>query len=495
MADLDFPNSPVDGQSLNGYTYDTGVGGWVYTAGSAAANNETIRLTAAFGAANAANGWANTTQGYSQSYTNAVGTAANSASVTRDGYSNNWANTVGTSGNIYATAVGTAGNTYATAVGAAANTWANTKLSNTAGVSFAGNLFFPTGNVGIGTSSYIGYSLDVQGATRLGGTTIDSSGIIEINATGTGNRYAYIDFHGDDTYTDFGLRIIRQNSGPNSVSQIVHRGTSALQISASEAGNIEFYTNSVLRMLIDNSGSCVTVGRQSTTEGGELRLQIPTSGTTLAGDIAFDSYNNQLRIFENGGGFRGFYLDVSAGANSAATQILHENVSGIRKLIAEWTANNSASLSDTNILNQGYTSYEIEFLNILPATNGALAALRPYISGAYQSGASYYSSGIIPSNYFWYNNLTYIGLSWTGGVLNTAADGGLNGSIRVSGTSLTASYKHFYGTLSAKNNGSSVVVPIVVSGYYPSTAAVTGFQFLFTSGNITSGTIRIYGLK
>lgn len=34
-----------------------------------------------------------------------------------------------------------------------ANNWANTKLSNTSGVSFSGNLFFPNGNVSINTTS------------------------------------------------------------------------------------------------------------------------------------------------------------------------------------------------------------------------------------------------------------------------------------------------------------------------------------------------------
>lgn len=59
---------------------------------------------------------------------------------------NNWANTVGTAGNTYASIL-VANN----AVGA--NTWANTKLANTSGVSFSGNLFFPNGNISIGTST------------------------------------------------------------------------------------------------------------------------------------------------------------------------------------------------------------------------------------------------------------------------------------------------------------------------------------------------------
>ena len=41
----------------------------------------------------------------------------------------------------------------------------------------------------------------------------------------TGNHYAYIDMVGDATYTDYGLRLLRGNSGANAQSQITHRGT------------------------------------------------------------------------------------------------------------------------------------------------------------------------------------------------------------------------------------------------------------------------------
>jgi len=44
-----------------------------------------------------------------------------------------------------------------------ANNWANNKLSNTSGVSFAGDLYFPTGNVAVGASSTT-YKLFVNGS-------------------------------------------------------------------------------------------------------------------------------------------------------------------------------------------------------------------------------------------------------------------------------------------------------------------------------------------
>jgi len=75
-------------------------------------------------------------------------------------------------------------------------------------------------------------------------TTLSSSAI-EINTGGTGNRYAYIDFHGDDTYTDYGLRIIRNNTGENTDSQIIHRGTGDLDIACTDGGRVHFPSGTV----------------------------------------------------------------------------------------------------------------------------------------------------------------------------------------------------------------------------------------------------------
>lgn len=49
-------------------------------------------------------------------------------------------------------------------IGASANNFANTKLANTSGVSFAGDLYFPTGNIGVGSGSSAGYRLYVNGS-------------------------------------------------------------------------------------------------------------------------------------------------------------------------------------------------------------------------------------------------------------------------------------------------------------------------------------------
>jgi hypothetical protein len=61
-------------------------------------------------------------------------------------------------------------------------------------------------------------------------------------------------------------------------------------------------------------------------EGGELQLAKPATSSTLAGAVViFDIYGNALRIFENGGNYRGARLDIAGCANSNESRIIHSN--------------------------------------------------------------------------------------------------------------------------------------------------------------------------
>jgi hypothetical protein len=99
---------------------------------------------------------------------------------------------------------------------------------------------------------------------------------IEVNTFGSGNRFAYIDFTGDATYTDYGLRLIRSNSGANALSQLTHRGTGNLQINTEEAAPIVFSTNNTERVRINNSGQLAVTG------GIRGNYRAVTTTTTLA---------------------------------------------------------------------------------------------------------------------------------------------------------------------------------------------------------------------
>lgn len=77
---------------------------------------------------------------------------------------------------------------------------------------------------------------------------------IEVNSFGTGNRNAFIDFHGDDTYTDYSLRLARYNSGQ---SLLEHRGTNMMSIQTSDSADIRIATKGIQRMRIDANGNII----------------------------------------------------------------------------------------------------------------------------------------------------------------------------------------------------------------------------------------------
>jgi hypothetical protein len=57
-------------------------------------------------------------------------------------------------------------------------------------------------------------------------------------------------------------------------------------------------------------------------EGGEILLGKPATNSTIAGTgVTIDVYQNKLRFFEQGGSARGFYINITNGADSAGSNI------------------------------------------------------------------------------------------------------------------------------------------------------------------------------
>lgn len=116
------------------------------------------------------------------------------------------------------------------------------------------------GNVGIGTTSpaqklhVVGNGL-YTGNLDVGHSVSTEDTAINLGTGRTGNGFAYIDLIGDTTYTDYGLRIIRNNGGANTTSLIVHRGTGDFSIQNNEAANLVFLTAATERMRITSAGN------------------------------------------------------------------------------------------------------------------------------------------------------------------------------------------------------------------------------------------------
>ena len=153
-----------------------------------------------------------------------------------------------------------------------------------------------TGEVGINTVDPA-YTLDINGTFRIKNGSNDS--YLEVGQGGTGNRNAYIDLVGDATYTDYGFRIIRGNSGANSSTSLIHRGTGNFILEANEAADMKFITSDEVRMVIHDDGD-VVIGtfitandrlhiKQATNSGVFIRIE-NNDGYARFGTDANDSF-------------------------------------------------------------------------------------------------------------------------------------------------------------------------------------------------------------
>jgi len=134
-------------------------------------------------------------------------------------------------------------------------------------------------------------ALHVAGATRVGADDATDA-FLEIGEGATGNRSSYIDIVGDTTYTDYGLRFIRNNTGANATSEIKHRGTGNLNFTTQEAGAIVFNTTNSPSVTIDSSGR-LGIGTSSPAQlfhlkgSGDVKLLLNSSNNASDRGIYF----------------------------------------------------------------------------------------------------------------------------------------------------------------------------------------------------------------
>ena len=181
---------------------------------------------------------------------------------------------------------------------------------------------------------------------------------------------------------------------------------------------------------------------------------------------------------------------------------------GKMTLLQTQTASSSASISFTSNIDSTYPIYLFKFINIHPATDGAEFT----INFSTDSGSNY-NVAKTTSFFVAYNaesesssGLTYIDsldIAQGTGVANifynvgNENDESASGTLHLFNPSSTTFVKHFMSTFNVYNNSGSNgnSVQVDVAGYGNTTSAIDGVQFAMSSGNIDSGTIKLYGIK
>jgi hypothetical protein len=191
--------------------------------------------------------------------------------------------------------------------------------------------------------------------------------------------------------------------------------------------------------------------------------------------------------------------------NNSISDITSVNLpQGKMTLISSQTASASASIEFTSGIDSTYPIYRFEFINIHPATN--LAELR--FQGSTNGGSSY-GLTITSTKFEAYHNEadTATSLGYNTGVdlaqstsFQTIIDATGNnnddsgsGYLYLFSPSSTVYVKHFM----ARNNHSYPAFSIddYIAGYFNTTSAINAIKFQMSSGNIDSGTIKLYGIK
>ncbi len=244
----------------------------------------------------------------------------------------------------------------------------------------------------------------------------------------------------------------------------------------------------------DSSGNLIDAGAAPGTgtvthTGGALTNNLPVLGAG-SGDVKIGTAaqlvptlpSDATKYLDGTGAFT-----VPAGGSTPGLVLLEQH-----------TASSSAALSFTTCITSSYDDYLISLVNIIPATNSAIIRLRVSTNG----GSSYDSSGIysvaqwlwVPGSQASIGNTaqTYFSITDSAEPTSNSSTYSINAKLYLYNPLSAVTYKAMTGEV-VQFNDSSLVNGISFRGFYKSATAVNAFQFDFTSGDIASGTIRVYG--
>lgn len=177
--------------------------------------------------------------------------------------------------------------------------------------------------------------------------------------------------------------------------------------------------------------------------------------------------------------------------------------SGALVLLEQHSASASATLDFTTCITSAYDSYIFDIISLVPATNGAALYFRCSTDG----GATYDATA---AHYSWMITLgvgdagpTNVALASTSDTqikihdnVSSAAKLSLSGSVRLYNPLSTSLYKLVTASMNPtdQTRTTNSLISMVGGKYLVDASAVNAIRFLFSAGNITSGTIRCYGM-
>lgn len=253
-----------------------------------------------------------------------------------------------------------------------------------------------------------------------------------------------------------------------------------------------------------------------THNGTSLILPGAANITTAAGDTCFaeslGSGNWRIWSYQRAGiapiaatqSANTVYAGPASGAAAAPTFRTLVGADGVGLVLLDSkTASTSASLDFTTGINSTYDEYELHFADVIPATNAVSLGIRVSEDGGstYKAGASDYRAGVTSINgaatqatLSGGQNAIYLIATANG--QRSAATGGLSGVIRFYRPSITTNEKTFVGQTVCEEATTTDILKSDVGGRYQlTTNAINAVRVIYGSGNITSGSVYLYGVR
>ena len=190
---------------------------------------------------------------------------------------------------------------------------------------------------------------------------------------------------------------------------------------------------------------------------------------------------------------------------SAITAIPASISGGGLNLISTQTASGSSSLSFTSGIDSTYKEYVFKFINIHPASDGVNFSFQASTNGGSSYGITATTTTFVANHKedgsdsnFYYNTGIDLAQSTNYAIINdyyvNDNDASGSGTLHLFEPSSDTFVKHFIADF---NNlyKPTYTNRTLSAGYFNSTSVIDAVDFKFSSGNIDSGVIKLYGIS
>jgi len=179
---------------------------------------------------------------------------------------------------------------------------------------------------------------------------------------------------------------------------------------------------------------------------------------------------------------------------------------GAMNLISTQTASSSATISFTSNIDDTYDEYVFKFIDIHPATDnvdfqfqvdtGTNTSYNQSITSTYFDG--YHSANGVDAGMTYrtsYDQANGTAFQTIAFQVDNENDGKCDGTLQIFSPSSSTFVKHFISSSITKVYTAGYTSNNYCAGYVNTTTALTRVQFKFSSGNMDSGTIKLYGIS